>query len=60
MPRMNGTGPDKQGTQTGRGLGRCCEVSDKTALAKLGKGMRMRRKSGGGLGQGKRIKAICD
>jgi len=56
MPHMDGTGPDKKGTQTGRGLGKCKEVPEKEALEKLGKGMGLRRKSGGGQGQGKRLK----
>lgn len=57
MPRMNGTGPEKEGKQTGRGLGKCRKVSDKEALEKLSKGMGLRRKSGGGQGQGKRLKS---
>ncbi len=27
MPKMNGTGPEGQGPGTGRGLGKCKEVS---------------------------------
>ena len=57
MPRMNGTGPDKKGMKTGRGLGKCRNVPDTEAMEKLGKGMGLRRKSGGGQGQGKRLKS---
>ena len=57
MPRIDGTGPEKEGKQTGRGLGKCGEVSNNEAIEKLGKGMGLRRKSGGGQGLGKRIKS---
>ncbi len=57
MPHLNGTGPEKEGAKTGRGLGRCRQVSDNEATEKLGKGMGLRRKSGGGQGQGKRLKS---
>ena len=57
---MNGTGPEKQGETTGRGLGKCKQGSDDESLAKLGTGMGLRRKSGGGQGQGKRLKAGLD
>jgi len=60
MPQLNGTGPEKQGEASGRGLGKCRKVSDDEALAKLGIGMGMRRQSGGGKGQGKRLKAGLD
>jgi hypothetical protein len=57
MPRLDGTGPKKQGPKTGRGLGKCSAVSTEEALGKLGKGMGLRRKAGGGEGQGKRLKS---
>ncbi len=57
MPYLNGTGPEKQGAKTGRGLGQCRKVEDNEALEKLGKGMGARRKSGGGKGEGKRLKS---
>ena len=57
MPQMDGTGPDKKGAQTGRGLGKCRNVSEKEALEKLGKGLGLRRKAGGGQGEGKRLKS---
>jgi hypothetical protein len=57
MPKMDGTGPLKEGKQTGRGLGYCNSSSEKNSLEKLGQGMGLRRNSGGGSGQGKRLKS---
>ena len=57
MPQMDGTGPLKEGKQTGRGLGYCKTSSDKSTLDMLGKGMGLRRNSGGASGQGKRLKS---
>lgn len=57
MPQMDGSGPEAKGEATGRGLGKCREVSPAEALEKLGTGMGKRRQSGGGAGQGKRLKA---
>jgi hypothetical protein len=57
MPQLDGTGPEKKGTQTGRGIGKCKDMPDKEVFEKLGTGMGLRRKSGGGQGQGKRIKS---
>jgi len=54
---MDGTGPERRGAQTGRGLGKCSNVPKEEAIEKLGKGMGLRRKSGGGQGQGKRLKS---
>jgi len=48
MPQMDGTGPEKKGSQTGRGLGKCRTVTDAEAIEKLGKGMGC----GQGLGRG--------
>ncbi|MDD4226349.1 MAG: DUF5320 domain-containing protein [Mariniphaga sp.] len=56
MPKLNGTGPEGKGPQTGRGLGKCKKQPVETLLQKLGKGLGKRRKSGGGEGQGKRLK----
>lgn len=56
MPKMDGTGPGKKGKLTGRGLGNCKDVTNDEAIERLGKGMGLRRKSGGGEGQGKRLK----
>jgi len=57
MPQLDGTGPEQQGQQTGRGLGRCRNLPESEAIEKLGKGMGKRRKSGGGKGMGKRLKS---
>lgn len=57
MPQMDGTGPEKEGRLTGRGLGNCKNISKDEVVEKLGKGMGLRRKSGGGEGQGKRLKS---
>lgn len=57
MPQLDGTGPEKKGAQSGRGFGRCKSMPAEEALEKLGKGMGLRRKSGGGEGQGKRLKS---
>ncbi len=56
MPHLNGTGPDGQGPKTGRGLGKCKNIPEQEVLKKLGKGLGKRRKSGGGEGEGKRLK----
>jgi hypothetical protein len=60
MPKLNGTGPENKGGQTGRGMGKCREVEPDEALVKLGTGMGLRRNSGGGAGMGKRLKAGLD
>jgi hypothetical protein len=57
MPKLDGNGPEKDGKLTGRGLGKCRNMSNEDALEKLGKGMGLRRKSGGGEGKGKRLKS---
>jgi len=57
MPRLDGTGPEGDGSQTGRKLGQCKDVSSEDKLEKLGKGTGARRKSGGGEGKGKRLKS---
>lgn len=57
MARMNNTGPEGKGSLTGRGLGSCKETSEEENSQKLGKGMGLRRKAGGGQGQGKRLKS---
>ena len=53
---MNGTGPDGQGPRTGRGLGKCKDVSRNEQEKNIGKGMGKRRKAGGGQGMGKRLR----
>jgi hypothetical protein len=59
MTKLDKTGPDGQGTCTGRKLGRCSNLSDKEKLEKLGKGMGKRRKSTKDKeeGKGKRLKS---
>ncbi|NJO69321.1 MAG: DUF5320 family protein [Bacteroidetes bacterium] len=57
MPQLDKTGPIEKSEKTGRGLGYCQEKADNKAIEKLGKGMGLRRKSGGGEGLGKRLKA---
>lgn len=56
MPQLDTTGPEKKGKQTGRGIGRCLKNANQ-ALDKLGKGLGLRRKSGGGKGKGRRLKS---
>lgn len=57
MPKLDGTGPEGAGSQSGRKLGECSKVTDDEKLKKLGKGMGKKRKSGGGKGKGKRLKS---
>lgn len=58
MAQLNGTGPDAQGKRNGRGLGKCqSNIDDAASLNKLGKGLGLRRQSGGGSGLGKRLKS---
>ncbi|MDD4115655.1 MAG: DUF5320 family protein [Massilibacteroides sp.] len=54
---MDGTGPEGKGKLSGRGLGKCPKAPDEEILKKLGKGRGLRRKSGGGDGEGKRLKS---
>ena len=57
MPKLDGTGPERKGKGTGRGLGKCRDVSDEEKLAKLGKGMAKKRNSCSEEGRGKRVNA---
>ncbi len=57
MPKLNGTGPDGEGSGTGRKLGKCNLSTNEEKLQKLGEGMGARRRSGGGKGAGKRLKS---
>ncbi|WP_321298064.1 DUF5320 domain-containing protein [Marinifilum fragile] len=57
MPKLDGTGPDGKGSGTGRKLGKCASVDMKTQLEKLGEGRGLKRKSGCGNGQGKRLQS---
>jgi hypothetical protein len=54
---MNSTGPEGKGPKTGRGLGKCKKNSSEGEINKLGKGLGKRRKSGGGVGKGKRLQS---
>lgn len=56
MPHLNHTGPEGKGSKTGRKLGNCTK-GDNEPISELGKGMGKKRKSGGGTGQGKRLKS---
>lgn len=58
MPGMNHNGPDGKGPRTGRGLGSCRKHTDSTTdqeKNQLGKGMGLKRKTGGGKGKGRRL-----
>ncbi len=57
MPRLDGKGPEGDGSRTGRKLGKCSKNTDKEKLQKLGKGMGEKRNSGGGKGKGKRLRS---
>lgn len=57
MPKLDGTGPEGKGSETGRKLGECSKLSDEEKLTKLGKGMGKQRKSQGGNGKGNRLKS---
>jgi hypothetical protein len=57
MPKLDGIGPEKKGSLTGRKLGNCSKDTDDDKSKNLGKGMGKRRKSGGGQGQGKRLQS---
>lgn len=39
MPKLDHTGPEGDGSQAGRGLGRCRKISPNEKLLSLGKGM---------------------
>ncbi len=57
MPHLDGTDPEKKESRSGRELGKCRIVPKEEALEKLGKGMGLRRRAGGGQGQGKRLQS---
>lgn len=57
MPHINSTGPEGKGPKTGRELGKCKKISSEAEINKLGIGLGKRRKSGGGLGKGKRLQS---
>lgn len=55
MPKLNHTGPEEQGPKSGRKLG-LCHKTDSDVDGQYGVGLKMRRYSGGGIGEGKRLK----
>ncbi len=57
MPHLKGTGPEGKGKSVGRQIGNCQPTNEEEMKSKLGKGMGLRRKSGGGNGLKKRIKS---
>lgn len=57
MPKLDGTGPNGKGSQSGRKLGKCSKTSEQEKIKKLGKGQGLRRNSGGGTGKGNRLKS---
>ena len=57
MPKLNGTGPNGEGSKAGRKLGECHKTeAEQKEKGELGIGQGKRRKSGGGKGHGKRLK----
>jgi len=57
MPHLDHSGPESSGPKSGRKLGKCKKTdSEKAETGVIGKGMGKRRNSGGGEGQGKRLK----
>ena len=57
MPHLNHKGPDGLGSKTGRKLGKCKTTeAEQNEQNELGNGQGKRRNSGGGKGQGKRLK----
>jgi hypothetical protein len=56
MPKLDGKGPAEDGSKPGRKLGQCSDDSSEEKLKKLGKGMGLKRHSGGGKGKGNRLK----
>ena len=57
MARLNGKGPENEGSGTGRKLGNCSTMSDEEKVKKLGVGMGKSRKAGNESGQGKRLQS---
>jgi len=55
MPGMDLQGPENKGPRTGRKLG-YCSGNMKKDPAVYGRGLQKRLKSGGGTGQGKRLR----
>ncbi|NCC99780.1 MAG: hypothetical protein EOL95_08810 [Bacteroidia bacterium] len=60
MPKLDGTGPQGQGSGTGRKIGNCDIYTEEEKLKILGIGMGKRRKAGGGEGKKERFKSGND
>jgi hypothetical protein len=59
MPKLNHTGPESKGSKTGRKLGKCKKTeAEQIELGSLGKGFGLRKNSGGGKRQSKKIKNL--
>jgi hypothetical protein len=57
MPNLNRTGPESEGSKTGRKLGKCKKSKEEiTQVGQIGNGLGKRKHSGGGKGKGKRLK----
>ncbi|MCK9290526.1 MAG: DUF5320 domain-containing protein [Bacteroidales bacterium] len=56
MPRLDGTGPEGKGPQTGRGMGRCANPDRDQMLQTLGRGRGRRMRAEGGPGMGRRLR----
>ena len=52
---MDGTGPERKGPKSGRGMGRCKKEPGKEDSSQPVRGQGSRRKSEGGAGRGKRM-----
>ena len=58
MAQLDKTGPEGRGARTGRQLGHCSNTAQQDQLEQMGKGRGLRRRSGGGIGRGKRCKNL--
>ena len=57
MPKLDRTGPEGDGSQSGRKLGKCSTATNDEKLQKTGQGMRKKCNSGGGKGKRKHLKS---
>jgi hypothetical protein len=57
MARLDGSGPENRGSQTGRGLGCCRKATAVEEHQNLGQGLGLRRNAGGGVGKGMRLRS---
>ena len=57
MPKLNHTGPENEGSKTGRKLGKCHKTEEeRSGIGELGTGEGKRHHSGGDMGKGRRLK----